>query len=811
MSKMKTSRGKRIPSALVALGLALLTLGAAVAPARQAARPGTLLHSFGHGGVEIRQFGVEPGAGGGRQVVPLAGGGLLVRTGGGSIGRFRADGSLDTDFGEAGYLIAASGTWGAMAVDAEGRIVLATIISSPSPSVTVSRYRTGGSPDRSFGEGGSRTIELAEPFNGAPAAVLVQPDGKLLVAAAATASAQRREPRVEALRLLPSGRIDRGYGADGFALVPLPSSVGTAELHAVSLDGDGLVAALSGGETDLLLIRIGPGGQLDPSLGGDGMVRSKLGQSDAASVGVLADGRIQVASFGRFVSRFLADGEPDPSFGEGGVATVPLPLAARLSAGAIGPDGSTLVGGSLFDQADWHASAYFLARLGPDGAPDASFGAGGIASTDFGATAGGSVELRGLALRADGYALAVGRVPAPDGPSSRVETGIAAWAPDGQLDPAFGAGGTVVARPLVLSRDWASDLIVDRRGRAVVTGRAAGGVLLARYRRDGRLDRSFRGGSTTLAVNPGYRGEEGLSLARYPGNEILLGTASERGADVVRLHADGSPDTSFGHGGAAPVPKLNRVADLAATTGGRILVAGFANGPCHAALVRLTPRGTLDPGFGKGGRVGLGQIAGPCRERNLNLALRPNGRILVGGNAGSGFLREYSATGRREDGFGGNRMARILPRRPAAIAVDDRGRILVAGRIGHRRLGAVRLTRRGHLDTGFGRRGTASLRLVGSRDQASDMSVQADGRIVVAGTARLRGESGSDSYRPLVARFTAGGSVDRDFGDRGLWTSLPRRASRLNAVALGRGSILAAGSSGPDIWRSQPLLLGLRR
>jgi hypothetical protein len=206
----------------------------------------------------------------------------------------------------------------------------------------------------------------------------------------------------------------------------------------------------------------------------------------------------------------------------------------------------------------------------------------------------------------------------------------------------------------------------------------------------------------------------------------------------------------------------------------------------------------------------VGEPGGPCRGRNLNLAVRPDGRILLAASGDLNFVREYSVDGRRNASF---RMPigllRRRPRHVGPIAVDGRGRVLLGGTIGGG-VGVVRLTPRGLPDRSFGHGGEASRR-VGRLDKIADLRVEPSGGIVVAGTAYMCKRGRCDYAEPLVSRFAADGRFDRRFGGRGIWTGLPGRVSGLKALALESGSILAAGStvrtgSGRDV-----LLLRLRR
>ena len=86
-----------------------------------------------------------------------------------------------------------------------------------------------------------------------------------------------------------------------------------------------------------------------------------------------------------------APGDLDTSFDGDGTATIDFGSLADLGHGAVlQPDGKIVVGG--YTQADEEVA---VARLNPNGSPDATFGSAGKATVDFGvATFGNAVALQ---------------------------------------------------------------------------------------------------------------------------------------------------------------------------------------------------------------------------------------------------------------------------------------------------------------------------------------------------------------------------------------------------------------------------------
>ena len=108
---------------------------------------------------------------------------------------------------------------------------------------------------------------------------------------------------------------------------------------------------------------------------------------------------------------------------------------------------------------------------------------------------------------------------------------------------------------------------------------------------------------------------------------------------VVRYNADGSLDAGFGSGGKVLTDlgsaNIDQAAELAIQQDGKIVVAGLgdAGGGRDFALVRYDPDGSLDAGFGSGGKVVTDL------STNIDYAsgvqVQPNGKIVVAGSAWS--------------------------------------------------------------------------------------------------------------------------------------------------------------------------------
>src|SRR4051794_23755500 len=141
----------------------------------------------------------------------------------------------------------------------------------------------------------------------------------------------------------------------------------------------------------------------------------------------------------------------------------------------------------------------------------------------------------------------------------------------------------------------------------------------------------------------------------------------------------------------------------------------------------------------------------------------------------------FSGDGKQTTDFGGSDAA-------TSVAVQTDGKIVVAGSSGGN-FALARYGADGTLDASFSGDGLVTTDL-GGTDAGQDVAIQADGKIVVAG-------SSGGSF--AVARYTAAGGLDTSFSGDGLQTTDFGAAAGGTAVAIqADGRIVVGGSSGGD-------------
>jgi uncharacterized delta-60 repeat protein len=252
------------------------------------------------------------------------------------IARLNADGSLDPTFTPVGPSTAVY----ALALQADGKIVLGGTFFSLSGKTLpgVVRLNADGSLDTSFtpGKGANDRVN----------AVLIQPDGKILVAG--RFNSFDNIVRNNIARLNPNGTLDASFGlaqARGYG----------NSISALALQGDGKVIAAGSsfsinGAGPHNVVRLDTNGLLDPNF--DFQVAGSYNGFDSAGVlGVFlqTDGKVVVG--GNFnsintiarhnVARLNANGSVDTSFDPG------VGPSSSVYGLVVQPDGKTIIGGAF--------------------------------------------------------------------------------------------------------------------------------------------------------------------------------------------------------------------------------------------------------------------------------------------------------------------------------------------------------------------------------------------------------------------------------------------------------------------------------
>ena len=265
-----------------------------------------------------------------------------------------------------------------------------------------------------------------------------------------------------------------------------------------------------------------------------------------------------------------------------------------------------------------------------------------------------------------------------------------------------------------------------------------------------------------------------------------VSAAADEPGQTSALAVPGDLDPGFGTDGKVTT-EFSNLEDVAAGVAiqpdQKIVVGGQAGGPGHErfALARYAAEGTLDDSFGGDGTVRTS--FGPGRDWINAVAIQPDGRIIAVGGAftARGYnvrlaLARYNADGSLDTSFGGD--GRVLTNITRGydyvedVSLQDDGKIVVAGGVNilgrDAKFIVARYGTEGTLDATFGGDGMTITNVDTGFDDAMGVGIQPDGSIVVAGWSE---PAGSSNARFALARYTPGGLLDPTFGGDGKVTT----------------------------------------
>ena len=366
-----------------------------------------------------------------------------------------AAGYLDPSFDGDGRVVRAAGSAAAVVVQSDGKTITAGAIESTTGAgfdFLVSRYNVDGSPDTTFGQGGSVRTDFAGRSDIARSLAL-QGNGRIVVA-----GSSGREFALA--RYNADGTLDATFDGDGMLTTAFATGPGVGGVALdVAIQPDGRIVAAgsaspSPGEATFALARYNADGSLDDSFDDDGRVTTAFGLTAAYGVAIGADGKIVAGGTAdtnlgdSALARYNANGSLDSAFGPfpatgGGAPPAGVMLGVfggaevydEIRDVAVDADGSIVAAGSL------EGRGMAVARVAADGASRQIFeaaefpgGPGGGASASSAATA--------VILKPGEWVLASGYTLDADGQLENFAT--VRFNPDGVVDRTFGFRGVAV-------------------------------------------------------------------------------------------------------------------------------------------------------------------------------------------------------------------------------------------------------------------------------------------------------------------------------------------------------------------------------
>lgn len=394
---------------------------------------------------------------------------------------------------------------------------------------------------------------------------------------------------------------------------------------------------------------------------------------------------------------------------------------------------------------------------------DLTFGNGGRIVTDFPHES----EVQAVLLQSDGKVVVAGGA---EGTSTGVDFALARYDTNGKLDASFGNGGKVTTDFFGLA-DEAFAIAIQPDGKIMLAGESEVSRLhsefaLARYNSNGTLDISFgKNGRVTTDFFDLPGSSISGAIFQPDGKVVVTGSAdinssTTRDFGIARYHHDGGLDTSFGNNGKVNIDFFgydDSANELAIQPDGKIVVVGYAsfniNSSSEAALARLNSDGSLDTSFGSNGKIVNRNGGGNA------VALQADSKIVVpkGAHSERFGVTRYNIDGSLDSNFGTDEGETNpdLESFPTAIALQADGKIIVAGLFISAALQESFLLARynsdGTIDSTFGKAGNLITDFGGGSARALAVTIQADGKIIVAGVAGSQFIDGRRSF--ALARY----------------------------------------------------------
>jgi uncharacterized delta-60 repeat protein len=602
----------------------------------------------------------------------------------------------------------------------------------------ISRLKSDGTPDLSFGNGGTFWYNPGFDFFSVYLHLfedaITSPIGSIAMAG-----------------LISYGLIIDAQGnVQNFSsAIPHCSELGT---YAVSFQADGkLLLGVYDSEVEhAYLFRLKPDGSLDENFFDNGKLPITFTDKGIADIKVSDGGKIvlrfvaendektHLDNYEAFV-RILPDNTLDQTFGDGGVLE-PNPVLYSDYNFNFELDGDRIVG----------IGNDFIFRYLPDGSIDYDFGNFGKVFVGF------NVDLfySRIALQPDGKIILYGQ-KTNDQPILR------RFDEYGDSDTAFDNRAT-----LLLAQENLKNISValDGNGAIALLGYNeddnSDNAIVYRLDVDGFLDTSYGiNGQSATPYSP--ENSKAYDLERQPSDNkiVTLGNLDHRGMLLTRLLPSGQPDMSFGDQGTVWKPATTNDPEtwssLALLPGGGILAAGEVHdfwGKNEVLLRLFTSNGGPDPAFGNNGEVFLKNVGGL-----RHMAVLPSGKIRVATvHSSISAIRGFLPNGQADPAFGNGGHVEFVEHtdRIQIIARPD-DMCLVVWQNTDDIWQMIRTKPNGTPDPAFGLK---TLDLVGVSLVGIHPQLYADGRILINGLV---------NNVPTLIRLNADGTPDASFGSAG--------------------------------------------
>lgn len=366
----------------------------------------------------------------------------------------------------------------------------------------------------------------------------------------------------------------------------------------------------------------------------------------------------------------------------------------------------------------------------------------------------------------------------------------------GSLDNAWGTKG--VTAGLMETGSQITGIGAQKSGAVVVGGYVNDQLVVARYTTAGALDATFgaNGQTRTAPTNSTQRLVPTTKIVVDQNDAIVLAGQFKVGGPIsypIRFTSAGAADTTLGAGGYGAGRGNGPVHAVAADGAGNIIMAGAG------FSVRQSSTGTVDMNFGISGvDLGVGRTAQSLAIQSGGRIIAAG---IDSTGPGGVIFGLSTANGMSDLGFAGGtgKLGGTDGHNWLAVRLDKNDTIFAAGQESGLKFLVGKITKDGAVDNSWNGNGVFAISLgdAAQTSKANDVVVQADGKVVAVGSAVDKGRSVM-----AIVRFLASGMLDSSFGSDGtgiILLPVAGATSDANAVTLqADGKILVAGHGDQD-------------
>ena len=650
-----------------------------------------------------------------------------------------------------------------------------------------SGYTQSGLPDLSFGKNGIVTTDMGAQFKYTNSArqVLVTTDGSIYINLNGSFTGTSISKR------FANGAIDSSFGINGYskAIASLSEA-----FFAFQPDGKIIIAGVNNTGTGLSgIARLGADGLPDSTFGDNAFLATAF---RPISVAIQLDGKIVLAGSsdapGFLVARYNINGSPDNSFNGTGQAFTEFVYKVPPDRGAtdstevktgiasciiIQKDGKIVIGGVAMTNVS--GNEFAVARFNTNGSIDNSFDADGKQTTLVGEA---NNAVYSIALQGDSKIVLAGYTSL----AGANQFAVTRYNSNGSLDNSFNGTGIQIVN-LGSDMQTGNSVAVQKNEKIVVAGYTLNGskndFALVRFNTDGSLDNTFDTDGIIKTDIQNMSDDYAGCVAIQTDDKIIVAGYSYINSIsafvLARYNLDGSLDNTFDVDGKLVGDYNQGNTSFNATViqaDGKVLTAGTAwNGSnFDFAIARYNANGSLDNTFSDDGMqftdFGL-------NDEGISLVVQPDGKIIVGGSSDITFaIARYNTDGSLDATFSDDGKL-MIPMGYAdwakSVALQTDGKIILAGHsykdanYDTAYFAVVRINSNGTLDNTFSNDGKAFTDFENSPSFANAVTIQSDGKIVVAGRSYINGHNNFS-----IARYNTDGSLDNTFSSDGKQNSV---------------------------------------